>query len=167
MPTNAQELTFELGKKRYLLTFNNAGRRAAEDTLGMEWPEIGEKINESGPGYRIQTGLLFGATRKYHRRDVPNMAAVDAIMDRIEDSDEETLTDFVATLMALFFRGKKDVWLKIITGEELDEEEAEESPEAEDEAEDSDEGVAELPKAPAKRSTKPSGSRTRGGTNSS
>ncbi len=150
------EITFELGEKRYLLTFNNAGRRAAEDTLGMEWPEIGEKINESGPGYRIQSGLFFGATRKYHRRDVPNMAAVDAVMDKVEDSDEETVTDFLATLMALFFQGEKETWRKILEGSDPDEEEEPAAELDEDELGANSE-AGEAPKASGKRSRSRSG----------
>lgn len=156
------EITFELGEgsgaKRYLLTFNNAGRRAAEDTLGMEWPEIGEKINESGPGYRIQSGLFFGATRKYHRRDVPNMAAVDAVMDKVEDSDEETVTDFLATLMALFFQGEKETWRKILSGEDLEAELEEDGPAEEADSEEAESPrEPEAPKASGKRSSSRSG----------
>ncbi len=157
------EITFELGEgsgaKRYLLTFNNAGRRAAEDALDMEWPEIGETIDESGPGSRIQSALLFGASRKYHRRDVPNMAAVDALMDKVEDADEETQVEFLAVLMALFFRSDKETWIKILNGEPPEEEEeaaeATEGDEEADSADGSDEG--EAPKASGKRSRSRSG----------
>ena len=138
------EVPFELDGKRYLLTFNNAGRRAAEDQLGMEWPQIGEKINESGPGYRIQSALFFGATRKYHRRDVPHIGMVDEVMDKVEDSDEDTVTDFVASLMACFFRGEKETWRKILMGEPLEEPEDEPT---EDEPDDGPKKATKAPKA--------------------
>ena len=111
------EIQFKLEDKRYLLTFNNEGKRIAEEVIGMGWPAISEVIDREGLGFRLQTGLFFGASRKYHRRDFPNLAAVDTLLDTLEDADEETQTDFIATLIALFLRDSKEEWVKRLNGE--------------------------------------------------
>lgn len=73
MASPDKSVPFEFEDERYLLTFNNAGRAVAEETLSMEWPEIGAKIDAVGIGPRLQAALFLGATRKHHRRDFPNI----------------------------------------------------------------------------------------------
>ena len=123
-PDKSVPFTFE--GERYLLVFNNMGRAVAEETLNMEWPEIGAKMDATGPGPRLQAALLFGATRKHHRRDFPNLPSVYNFLDRVDEAEEEEAIDYTAALMAAFYRGEKEVWRKILSGEDLEEEEAEE-----------------------------------------
>jgi hypothetical protein len=160
------EIPFRLGEKQYLLTFNNEGKRVAEDVIGMGWPKIGETIDREGMGFKLQTGLFFGASRKYHRRDFPNIATVDALLDKLEEADDETQTEFVATLIALYLRDKKEEWVKRLNGELIEEpvfdDEAEEG-EPEAEPEDVDASPKDEESAPAKKS---SASRSAGGKSS-
>lgn len=79
--------------RHYTFKFSNAGRRAMEDALGMEAPEINMKLDTGQVGPRVLSALLFGATRKFHARQLPSMNAIDALMDAIDEADEEVEGD--------------------------------------------------------------------------
>ena len=110
-------------QKTLTLKFSNAGRRATEDMLGMESGEIVQNLGKAGPGDRIKTGLFFGATRKHHARDFPNVFAVDEFMDEFveakEDAEEaaegaalDMEFELIASLLAAYQRTDKKVLLK-------------------------------------------------------
>ncbi len=83
------EVDFSFGDNSYTFKFSNAGRRELESQLDMEMPAINEKLAAGQIGPRILSALVFGATRKYHGRQFPNMTAVDNLLDSIEDADED------------------------------------------------------------------------------
>ena len=127
------------GPSALTLKFSNAGRRAAEDMLDMESGQIMENLGKTGPGDRIKTALFFGATRKHHARDFPNVFAVDNFMDDFTDAKEDAEEasegsaldmefDLIASLLAAYQRTDKKVLLKRFKGE-LDDAE-EEAPKA-------------------------------------
>lgn len=73
----------------------------------MEQSEILYKLNTGRVGARLMSGLFFGATRKYHRRDFPSLDSVDEFMDRLEevedeDQQEEDAKNLSVGLMAAF-----------------------------------------------------------------
>lgn len=118
-------VSFDHEDTTYRLVFNNAARAVAEETLSMEWPEIGAKIDAVGIGPRLQAALLFGATRKYHRRELPNMPSAYVLLDGLEDAGEEEQVEFMAALLAAFYGVDKQVWLDILNGVEDEPEEDE------------------------------------------
>lgn len=116
-------ITFEHDDTTYRLIFNNAARAVSEETLNMEFPEIGAKIDAVGIGPRLQAALLFGATRKYHRREIPNLGSAYALLDDLEEAGEEAQIDFMAALFAAFYGVEKQLWLDILNGVEPEEDE--------------------------------------------
>ena len=132
------EVDYEFDGKHYVFKFSNAGRRATEDMLGMEAGEINQKMGVAGD--RIKTGLFWGATRKHHTRDFPNITAVDNFLDDFADAKAEAddggdglEIDLVTSLLAAYLRQDKKVLMGQIEGEaDEDEEEAsgEEAPKA-------------------------------------
>lgn len=146
-------VAFEFEDERYMLVLNNAGRAVCEELLGMELPEIDAKINEFGIGPRLQAGLFFGATRKHHRRQFQSIGTVYEFLDEIEDAGEETQIDFLASLMSTLRGTDKGRWLKLLNGEDIeDEEDNEEAPKGK--------------KSPKKKSTSPESSDSETGTDS-
>ena len=130
------------GPKALTLKFSNAGRRAAEDMLDMESGQIMENLGKTGPGDRIKTALFFGATRKHHARDFPNVFAVDNFMDDFTDAKEDAEEasegsaldmelELIASLLAAYQRKDKKVLLKMFKGElDASDEAEEEAPKA-------------------------------------
>ena len=124
------EVDFSFNDKNYTLKFTNSGRVAAETELDMEAPEINAKMDKGGPGPRIVSALFFGATRKFHLRDFPNMQAVHAFMDEIEEADDDIeeaddkhYLDLIISLMAAYMRtSKKELQdrMKGVTDEDED-----------------------------------------------
>lgn len=145
-------VSFDYEDTTYRLVFTNAARAVAENELNQEWPEIGAKIDAVGIGPRLQAALLFGATRKYHRRELPNMPSVYNLLDGLEDAGEEAQVEFMAALLAAFYGVDKQVWLDILNGVE---------DEPEDEAPDPKAADATPPK---KKSTKAANSDSETGT---
>ena len=152
-PDKSVPFTFE--DETYLLAFNNMARATVEDTLDKEWPEIAEKIDAGNLGVRIQAALLFGATRKHHRRDFLNLPSVYQFLDRINNSEEDDGEDYLAALYAVTSNGDKEFWRKILAGEDLEEEEEEAGEEA----------PKEKPQR-KKKSTSPESSSSKTGTDS-
>ena len=120
--------------KTLVFKFNNDGRMAVENQLGMEAGEIGAKIGAAGP--RITTALFWGATRKHHRREFPNPQAVSNFMDEFEDLKDdageeegrEMELDLSVSLLAAWLRQDKQELLDRLNGEVADDDEEEEAP---------------------------------------
>lgn len=113
-------------EQSYTLKFSNAGRRAMEDELAMEAPEINAKIDAGQIGPRILSALLYGATRKFHARALPTMMAIDNLMDDIDEASQENAevgTDLFASLASAYLRTDKKVILERMKGEEPEPEE--------------------------------------------
>lgn len=85
----------------FILKFTNSGHRAMEDFLGVESSEIIWRINTGRLGARIITGLFYGATRKFHRNEFPDIDSIDAYMDEIDDEAEEQDEAAQSMLIAL------------------------------------------------------------------
>ena len=121
--------SFEYDDEKYMLVFNNAGKAAVEDMLGQEWPQIMQTINTVGMGARIQAALLFGATRKHHRRQIQQLFQVYELLDELEEAEEEADgdgpdTDCVISLLAAMRGVKKEDVRKMIDGEYEEDEDA-------------------------------------------
>lgn len=78
-----------LDTRRYTLKFSNSGHREMEDFLDIEQSEVMARIDTGRVGARILTALLFGATRKFHRRELPSIVDIDELMDTIADDAED------------------------------------------------------------------------------
>ncbi len=92
-----------------------------EDFLGMESSEILAKINTGRLGARIVTGLFWGATRKFHARDFPSVADVDAYMDEIDDEaddDSKAGQNILVALVAAYTRSNPSEIEAALMGEE-------------------------------------------------
>lgn len=124
------EVDYYFEDKHYTLKFSNAGRRVAEAELNMEAPEITRKLSTGG-GARILTALFYGATRKFHARDFPNMAFCDQHMDAIEDAGQEAAIELYISVAAAYLRVDKADLKRQILGEEPDDEASEELPKEE------------------------------------
>lgn len=133
------------GPRALTLKFSNAGRRAAEDMLDMESGEIMQNLGKVGPGDRIKTALFFGATRKHHARDFPNVFAVDNFMDDFADAKEDAEEasegaaldmelELIASLLAAYQRTDKKGLLKRFRGELGADEPEDEGPKAKEKA---------------------------------
>lgn len=100
------ELEFDddasLDTGRFTLTFkmNNAGRRAMENFLDLEYPEVEAKLRQGILGSRIMTGLFMAATRKHHVREFPTVQSCDEFMDAMDDADDELQVEFNVALLA-------------------------------------------------------------------
>lgn len=149
-----KSVKFEFGDETYSLILNNAGRAFVESELDMELPEIDAKINEFGIGPRLQAGLFFGATRKHHRRQFQSIGAVYELLDEIEEAGEETQIDFLASLMSTLRGTDKERWVKLLNGEDIEDEE------------DNEEAPKGKTKSPKKKSTKAESSDAEPGTDS-
>lgn len=79
----------QLDTRRFTLKFSNGGVREMEDLLDMERSEIDERLNSNKFGSRLMTGLLFAATRKFHRRELPVVESIDDLFDAIDDDAED------------------------------------------------------------------------------
>lgn len=92
--------------RRLVFKFSNAGKRAVEEQLGMERPEIVRKIDEGNIGDRLLAALLFGGTRKFHARQFPNPSYVDRYLDDLDDEDEDGSLQFdlAISLIAAYMR---------------------------------------------------------------
>lgn len=80
-------------RRTLTLRFTNGGHREMEGLLGMEQSEIEGRINTGRIGARITTGLLFGATRRYHRRDLPSVFEIDELFDEIDDYADDPVAE--------------------------------------------------------------------------
>ena len=115
----------------------------------------------------VLTAILWGGTRRYSSRKLLTPDQADALMDRLDDADTETVLDVSAALIACFYGMEKQEWLDILNGEMPDEEEEDEDPD--EDGDDKAEGGAETeeaPKAPKKSSGKRSGSPSEAGSGS-
>lgn len=137
------EVDFDFNGKRYVLKFNNAGRRVVEEELGLDAPEITARLVGAvgrGAGPRIFSALFFGATRKYHARDFPVPQTVDLFMDSIEEADDEAensdnQTELAFSLMAAFLRQPKQQLKDALSGSRAEPEDSGAVPKAESEEE--------------------------------
>ena len=161
-------ITFEFEEKKYRLHFNNAGKRAAEKFADMSMSDMAVEMGKNPLGSpTVLTAILWGGTRKYSSRKLLTPDQADALMDRLDSADTETVLDVSAALIACFYDMDKQEWLDILNGEMPDEEE--EDPDEDEggdgEAEDGAE-TDEAPKAPKKGSGKRSGSPSETGSGS-
>lgn len=110
-----------LERRHYTLKFSNSGHREMEDFLDIEQSEVLARINTGRIGRRLISALLYGATRKFHRRDFPSIADVDDLMDEIdddaEDADKETQALAIALIAAYTRSNPSDIEARIL-GEE-------------------------------------------------
>lgn len=90
-----------LDTRRFTLKFSNGGIREMEDLLDMERSEIDGRLNQGKYGPRLMTGLFFGATRKFHRYDLPVVESVDELFDSIDDDAEDPGRETVKLSAAL------------------------------------------------------------------
>jgi hypothetical protein len=67
----------------------------------MERSEIDERLTQGKFGSRLMTGLILGATRKFHRYDLPGVPAIDDLMDEIDDEAEDPGREARAITVAL------------------------------------------------------------------
>lgn len=100
----------------------------------------------------VLTAILWGATRQLSSRALLQPSDADKLMDAIDDSDQETVLDFGASMIACFYGMDKQEWVDILKGEVAEPEEDEEAADPESE---------EAPKAP--KNSSGSGSRSRSG----
>ncbi len=94
-----------------------------EDFLGMESSEILSKINTGRLGARIVTGLFWGATRKFHRNDFPDVSDVDDYMDEIDDEaddDSKAGQNILVALVAAYTRSNPSEIEAALMGEEAE-----------------------------------------------
>lgn len=160
------------GKTRFDFTFKltNAGRRSMEEITGLTYAELNARIGQGRIGMTETTALLFGATRKFHARRIPNLQAadefMDALMEKMEDADEEDgetgdyLVDLQVALLAANARRtitqmRKDIGLDPSDDGEDDGDEADDSDDSEDEEdEDGDAAPKDEPSAKPQAETK-------------
>lgn len=115
------EVDYVFDGKHYTFKFGNAGKRATEDMLDMESSDIMRKLD--APGDRIKTALFFGATRKHHLRDFPNLGMVDRFMDDITDAKDDCETpeeaqeievELLSSLYAAYLREDKSKFQEML-----------------------------------------------------
>lgn len=108
----------------YTIVFNNAGLRAAEDMLGEGGNALRQHVNTMQISDRIETALLWGATRKFHARDVRDIDDVDQLKDRIndyyeeEDDEDAVIDNYMAPLIACYLRVSNAYIGALMKGEE-------------------------------------------------
>jgi hypothetical protein len=84
-----------LQTRRYTLKFSNSGHREMESYFTQAFgnptaqADILSMLDQGSVGPTVLTGLFFGATRKFHRRQFPSIAEVDDLMDEIEEEAED------------------------------------------------------------------------------
>lgn len=104
------EHNIEVDGKIYRLRFSNRGLRDAEDFMGQSGEYIQSMLERGVVDQRLTTGLLFGATRKNHKEDLPSIEHIDDLMDDISDEYEDDETGekmrngFIIPLMAAYLR---------------------------------------------------------------
>lgn len=102
------EVDYYFGEKHYILKFSNQGHCVTEEWLGLDGPEILSRLSTPGP--RILTGILFGATRKYHARDLPNIMFCHNFMDEVREAGAEEYDDLRTSLAAAYLGiGKEEL----------------------------------------------------------
>lgn len=113
-------------RRSYTLKFNTAGQVEMENWLDLENSEIAEKLFGLGPdgrqkmGSRLTAGLLLGATRRHHARELPTIYDIFELMDEVEeaeDSDAETIKIGKA-LVAAYTKSNPDEIEAEIMGQE-------------------------------------------------
>jgi hypothetical protein len=105
----------------FILKYTNSGHRAMEDFLGMEDSEIVERINTGRLGTRLVTGLFWGATRKFHRTEFPDINSVDEYMDEIDDESDqqdEAAKNIIVALVAAYTKSNPSDLEAALMGEE-------------------------------------------------
>lgn len=110
-------VAYKLNGTTYRLFVNNAAKRYAEEVADQPWPTIINRMfpddpdEEFAPSYTSLAAVLWGATRKFHRRDVPSIEEVDEIIDEIDESAEDAAELF--TCLGAAIRGvTKEALLK-------------------------------------------------------
>lgn len=108
----------------FILKFTNSGHRAMEDFLNMESSEIVWRINSGRLGARLVTGMFWGATRKFHRNEFPDVDSVDDYMDEIDDEAENqdaAAQKMLIALIAAYTKSNPSDIETALMGEEADE----------------------------------------------
>lgn len=123
-------------EKHYTFKFSNRGKVETETQAEMSRQEILRSL-DTGFSDKVRTALFWGATRKFHARDFPNVAMVDGFYDdfddaiaEAEDGGWELQQELVSALMAAFLRADKNEFKRRMQGEAPAEEEEEEAPKA-------------------------------------
>ncbi len=120
----AHAYVLKVNGKTYTLQFSNAGHRASEDFLGETGDLLQERVGNGRLGHRVLTALMWGATRKNHRRDLPEVDDIDDLMDDLneenegDDTGEKALQNFVLPLMAAYTRRAPEELDRMMKGEE-------------------------------------------------
>ena len=126
-------VSFEFEGKKYRLHWNNAAKRVAEKFADMSMSDMAVEMSKNPLGSpTVLTAILWGGTRRYASRKLLTPDAADALMDRLDDAETETVLDVSAALIACFYGMEKQEWLDILNGEMPDEEEEDEDPDEED-----------------------------------
>ena len=115
------DLEFEDRKDHWVFRFTNAGHRATEDFLNMETSEIMSRVASGRVGMRLTTGLLLGATRKYHSDDFPTVSSIDDYMDQIDDEAKDaskSAQDLLVALVAAYTKSNPSDIEAALLGEE-------------------------------------------------
>jgi hypothetical protein len=132
-------VSYKLNGNTYRLFVNNAAKRYAEEVANQPWPTIVSRMfpddpdQDFAPSYTSLAAVLWGATRKFHRRDLPDIEAIDELVDQIDESAEDAAELF--TCMGAAIRG--------LTKQQLLKEAEKAQAEAEAEEEEDDEPEAE------------------------
>lgn len=100
--------------------------------LGDSGDVLQQKVMSGQLSYRILTALMWGATRRNHRRDLPDLASIHDLLDDIEDEYEdaeggEMMDNVIIPLMSAYLRQSPERMKKMMRGESP-EEDSEENP---------------------------------------
>lgn len=100
--------------------------------LGDSGDVLQQKVMSGQLSHRILTALMWGATRRNHRRDLPDLASIHDLLDDIEDEYEdaeggEMMDKVIIPLMSAYLRQSPERMKKMMRGESP-EEDSEENP---------------------------------------
>lgn len=146
------EVDYYFDDKHYIFKFSNQGHCVTEEWLGLDGPVILGRLGSPGP--RILTGLLLGATRKYHAREFPNISFCHNFMDEVREAGAEEFDDLRTSLAAAYLGiGKQELIRRMSPPSPEDNPDPEESPKEETELETETETEEVTPKTPKKKAS--------------